>query len=180
MGGLKALLILSVASMFGISTTSFIAVITMFSFAVGMALQGLLSDLVAGVMMLIFRPYEVADLVDIANNMGKVFEIGLFETELHTLDNKSVRIPNSMIMFKTITSYSAQGTLSVDVALTISHDANLRDATAVLLDTAAASPLVLQAPIAPEVLLRELNPSGKELIMRAWVRSEDFIPAPFA
>jgi len=176
--GLKALLLVTVASMVGISATSVVAMITATSFAIGLALQGLLKDLAAGVMLIIFRSYEAGDLVEVADEFGKVHEIGMFETIVHTEDNRTITIPNSLV--KTVINYSEQGVIRVDVVVAVGHDASFRQAEEVLLDVLWTSPMVLQAPEAPEVLLKSIDGLGKEFILRAWVRSKDFIPAPFA
>merc|ERR1719382_377962 len=175
--GLKALLFIIVAPMVGISTTSFAAVLSMSSLAIGLALQGLLKDFAAGVMLLVFRKYDVGDLIDIKGvvSMVKVVEIALFETVVCSLDNKTIAVPNGQINI--VTNLSEQRRLRVDVALKIGHDTGLRAAKDVLLQLLKASPGVLQEP-APEVLVSEVDVLGKELIMRAWVRKADYIPVP--
>merc|ERR1719382_902841 len=105
--------------MLKISTTSFIAVLSMCSLAIGLALQGLLKDLAAGVMLLIFRKYEVGDLVDFAGVYGRVVEIALFETVVRSLDNKTITVPNSQI--KVVTNLSEQIMIRTDVPLKVSH-----------------------------------------------------------
>merc|ERR1719229_232618 len=163
--------------MVGISTTSFVAVLSMCSLAVGLALQGLLKDFAAGVMLLVFRKYDVGDLIDIKDVVSavKVVEIALFETVVCSLDNKTIAVPNSQI--NVVTNLSEQRRIRVDVALKIGHDTGLRAAKDVLLQVLQASPGVLQEP-APEVLVSEVDVLGKELTMRAWLRKADYIPVP--
>jgi len=175
--GLKALLLISVASILGISTTSFVAVLSMSSLAIGLALQGLLKDLAAGVMLLVFRKYDVGDLVDIAGVFGKVAEIALFETVVRSPDNKTISIPNSQV--NVITNLSAQATIRADVALKIGHDTGLRAAKDVLLRLVRTSPKVLQDP-APQVLVSQVDELGKELTMRVWLDKADYTTVPFA
>lgn len=179
--GLKILLLITVASMVNISTASFVAVLSMCSLAIGLALQGLLKDLAAGVMLLVFRRYDVGDLVDFAGVkskgiLGRVAEIALFETVVRTLDNKTITVPNSQI--KVTTNLSEQRTLRVDVAVKIAHGTPLRAAKTVLLDLLLRSPSVLQEP-APVVLVSQIDELGKELTMRVWLRNADYIPVPF-
>jgi len=175
--GLKVMLLITVASMVGISTTSFIAVFSACTVAIGLALRGLLSDLAAGVMLLIFRRYDVGDLIEIPDAFGKVAEIGLFETTVRTLDNKIVVVPNSRV--QVTTNLSEPGIIRVDVAMKIGHDTDLRAAKGILLQLVAANPRVLRDP-APAVLLSEVDVLGKALTMRVWVRGDDYIPVPFA
>jgi len=174
--GLKALLLISVASILGISTTSFVAVLSMSSLAIGLALQGLLKDLAAGVMLLVFRKYDVGDLVNIAGVFGKVVEIALFETVVRSPDNKTISIPNSQV--SVITNLSEQETLRADVALKIAHDTGLRAAKDVLLRVVRTSPRVLQHP-APQVLVSQVDELGKELSMRVWLGKADYTTVPF-
>eukprot|EP00441_Pelagodinium_beii_P017195 CAMPEP_0197658504 /NCGR_PEP_ID=MMETSP1338-20131121/45277_1 /TAXON_ID=43686 ORGANISM="Pelagodinium beii, Strain RCC1491" /NCGR_SAMPLE_ID=MMETSP1338 /ASSEMBLY_ACC=CAM_ASM_000754 /LENGTH=318 /DNA_ID=CAMNT_0043235105 /DNA_START=76 /DNA_END=1032 /DNA_ORIENTATION=- len=173
---LKCLLLLQGAAMVNIQTTSFLAVLAMSSLAVGMAMQGMLQDLAAGVMLLVFRPYQLGDLIQAAKQTGRVSEIGMFETTMLSLDNKTIIIPNSQISI--VTNLSTQEMIRVDVALKISHSASLRQAKEVLLRVAQESPYVLPDR-APAVLVSGTSELGRDLIIRAYVRSSDYIPAPF-
>jgi len=182
---LKCVLLLQGAEMMNIQTTSFLAILTASSLAVGMAMQGLLKDLAAGVMLLVFRPYKVGDLIQAAPvnegkkggvQTGRVSEIGMFETTFLSLDNKTIIVPNSQI--SVITNLSTEDIIRVDVALKISHSASLRQAKEVLLRVAQECPMVLPDR-APQVLVSDTSELGRDLIIRAWVRSADYIPAPF-
>jgi len=174
--GLKCLLLLQGAGMVGIQTTSFLAVLSMSTLAVAMAMQGLLKDLAAGVMLLVFRPYTVGDLVQAAEQYGRVKEIGMFETIFLSLDNKTVIVPNSKISI--VTNLTTEDIIRVDVALKICHSASLRQAKEVLLRVAQECPMVLPNR-EPQVLVSGTSELGRDLIIRAYVRSEDYIPAPF-
>jgi len=173
---LKCFLLLEGAAMMDIQTTSFLAVLTVSSLAVGMAMQGLLKDLAAGVMLLVFRPYKVGDLIQAAQQTGRVSEVGMFETTMLSLDNKTIIVPNSQISI--VTNLSTQEMIRVDVTLKISHSASLRQAKEVLLRIAQESPCVLPGR-APQVLVSDTSELGRDLIIRAWVHSADYIPAPF-
>jgi len=173
---LKCFLLLEGAAVVGIQTTSFLAVLSMATLAVAMAMQGLLKDLAAGVMLLVFRPYAVGDLVQAAKQYGRVSEIGMFETVFLSLDNKTVIVPNSQISI--VTNLTTEDIIRVDVALKISHSASLRQAKDVLLRVAQECPMVLPGR-APQVLVSNTNELGRDLIIRAYVRSADYIPAPF-
>lgn len=173
---LKCFLLLTGASMVSIETTSFLAVLTASSLAVGLALQGLLKDFAAGVLLLVFRPYTVGDLVNAAEQTGRVSEIGMFETTLLSLDNKTIIIPNSQVTI--VTNLSSQDTIRIDVTLKISHETSLRQAKEVLLRVAEECQCIL-SDRAPQVLVSDTSELGRDLIIRAYVRSEDYISAPF-
>jgi len=153
-----------------------LAVLTTSALAVGMAMQGLLKDLAAGVMLLVFRPYSVGDLIQAAEQTGRVSEIGMFETTLLSLDNKTIIVPNSKVSI--VTNLSSEDTIRVDVALKISHHTSLRQAKEVLLQVAKECPCVLPDRV-PQVLVSDTSELGRDLIIRAYVRSADYIPAPF-
>merc|ERR1712107_617771 len=129
----------------------------------------------AGVMLLVFRPFAVGDLIHAAEQYGRVSEIGMFETILLSLDNKTVIVPNSQISI--VTNLTTEDIIRVDVALKISHSASLRQAKEVLLRVAQECPMVLPGR-APQVLVSDTNELGRDLIIRAYVRSADYIPAP--
>merc|ERR1712228_630206 len=149
---------------------------SMSSLAVGMAMQGLLKDLAAGVMLLVFRPYEVGDLIQAAEQTGRVSEIGMFETTILSLDNKTIIVPNSQISI--VTNLNTQQMIRIDVGLKVSHSTCLQQAKEVLLEVAQACPMVLPG-IAPQVLVSDTTELGRDLIIRAYVRSADYIAAPF-
>jgi len=174
---LKCFLLLEGAAMVNIQTTSFLAVLSMSALAVAMAMQGLLKDLAAGILLLVFQPYVAGDLIQAVQQTGRVSEIGMFETTLISLDNKTIIIPNSQISI--VTNLSTQDIIRVDVALKISHSASLRQAKEVLLRVAQACPMVLPDR-APQVLVSDTSELGRDLIIRAYVHSADYIPAPFA
>merc|ERR1712217_843149 len=133
-------------------------------------------DLAVGVMLLVFRPYEVGDLIQAAKQTGRVSEIGMFETTMLSLDNKTIIVPNSQISI--VTYLSTQGMIRIDVALKISHFTSLRQAKKVLLQVANSEPMVLLER-APEVLVTDSNELGRDLTIRVYVRSADYIAAPF-
>ena len=120
--GLKILLLLSVASMFGIETTSFIAIFSALAFAIGLALQGSLGHFASGVMLLVFKPYKVGDLVSIGGgNTGTVEGIQVFNTVLKTLDNKRIFVPNGVVTGNVITNISGQDIIGVELEFGICH-----------------------------------------------------------
>jgi len=145
--GLKVLLFISVASMVGIATTSFVAVLGAAGLAIGLALQGSLANFAGGVLLLVFRPYKIGDLIESQGNLGIVKEIQIFNTILTTFQNKTVVLPNSAVSSNAITNVTANGTIRVDMEVGISYDSNIDEAKKVILDTIAKNDKVLKDPL---------------------------------
>ena len=162
---LKAMLLISVANMVGIETTSFIAVLGAASLAIGLALQGTLSNFASGVLLLIFRPYKLGELVEAAGTLGVVQEIQIFTTILATPENKKVIIPNSAVTAGQITNYTALGKIRVDMTIGISYDADIKKAKEVLIEVMSKHDKVLADP-APFVGVAELADSAVNLAVR--------------
>ncbi|HKK80292.1 MAG TPA: mechanosensitive ion channel domain-containing protein [Phaeodactylibacter sp.] len=172
--GLKVLLLFSVASMFGIETTSFVALFGALAFAVGMALQGSLAHFASGVLILIFKPYKVGDLVEIGGGQtGHVVAIQVFNTILKTLDNRRIIVPNSVVTGNVITNISGQGTMGVDMTFGIGYGDDIDKARSVIEQVAKACPYVLEEP---ETLVKvsELGNSSVNFLVRPWIKSEDY------
>merc|ERR1712217_358031 len=167
--GLKLLLLLVCASMVGIQTTSFIAILTAMSLAIGLSMQGLLTDVAKGVMLILFRPFKVGDNVKVADLEGDVKEVGIFNTVLQGRDNVLHFIPNHLI--ETITNVSAMGTMRMDVAFTISNDEDWPKVKKLLVDVAYQEGMVLKQP-PPKALVTKISENGTEATLRVWVKSE--------
>lgn len=165
--GLKALLLISVASMIGIATTSFVAVLGAAGLAVGLALQGSLANFAGGVLILIFKPYGVGDLVEAQGHLGVVKEVQIFNTILLTPNNKRVIIPNGALSNGSVVNYSAEGTLRVDLTIGIAYESDVPKAKEVLLQMMKENPLVLDDP-APLTAVTELADSSVNLAVRPW------------
>ncbi len=177
--GLKIMLLLSVAGMFGIETTSFIAIFSALAFAIGLALQGTLGHFASGVLLLIFRPYKVGDLVEIGGgNNGTVEEIQVFNTVLATLDNKRVIVPNGAVTSNVITNISGQGIIGVELTFGIGYDDSIDEARKIILQVEKDCPLILDDP-APGVVVAELADSSVNLNTRPFCKSEDYWDAYF-
>jgi small conductance mechanosensitive channel len=168
-----AFTVIAALSKFGIQTTSFIAVLGAAGLAVGLALQGSLSNFAAGVLLLIFRPFGLDDFVSAGGATGKVVEIGIFTTTLHTPDNQKVIIPNSAVMGGNITNVNANPTRRVDLTAGISYGDDIAKAKAVLEKILADHPKVLADP-APTVAVVELADSSVNFVVRPWVNSADY------
>ncbi|QDU95280.1 mechanosensitive ion channel family protein [Lignipirellula cremea] len=157
----------SVLSMFGVETTSMAAVIGAGGLAVGLAFQGSLSNFAAGVMLLVFRPYKVGDVVTISGQTGKVDEIELFTTTLDTFDNRRFIVPNGSIFGSTIENVSHHPTRRVDVNVGVAYSAGI-DQTREVLERAAISVEGVFIDPAPAVLLLDLGASSVDWSVRVW------------
>ena len=171
--GLKALLLISVASMVGIETTSFIAVLGAAGLAVGLALQGSLANFAGGVLILIFRPYKVGDFVEAGGHSGVVKSIEIFSTVLTTGDNKTIIIPNGAVSNSAITNYSTQATRRVDIVFGIGYDDDIKKAKDVLSELIAADERILKDP-EPMIVVSNLGDSTVDITTRSWVNSADY------
>lgn len=162
----------------GVDTTSFAAVIAAGGLAIGLALQGSLSNFASGVMLIALRPFKVGDVVEVGGVIGKVAAIAVFATELLTGDNKKVIIPNSAIASATITNFSANDTRRIDLVVGVGYDADLRHARKVLEELLSAEPRVLKEP-APLVAVSNLGESSVDFFVRPWVKAEDYWAVTF-
>lgn len=175
---LKALLAISVLSMLGIEMTSFIAILGAAGLAVGLALSGTLQNFAGGVMILIFRPFNVGDLIDAQGYLGVVKEIQIFVTILTTPDNKTIIIPNGPLSNGSLVNFSTQETRRVDWTFGIAYGDKTEDAQKILMDLMNDDERILQDP-APFVGVSELGDSSVNLTTRAWVTPENYWPVFF-
>lgn len=171
--GLKALVLISVAAMVGIETTSFIALLGAAGLAVGLALQGSLANFAGGVLILIFRPYRTGDFIDTNGHAGTVKAIEIFNTILTTPDNKTIIIPNGAISNNPITNISAQPTRRVDIVFGISYDDDLRVGKEVLTKLIESDERIHSDP-APQVVISSLGDSSVNITTRSWVDAGDY------
>ena len=139
-------LLLMVLSYLGVSVTSLIALISAAGVAVALALQNSLSNLAGGILIILTKPFSKGDLIDNLSVSGRVEEINLMNSKLHTLDNKIIVIPNSSLVGGTIINYSASGLRRVETTVSISYDDDLELAKGILTNIAVANPLILQEP----------------------------------
>ncbi|MBO6575974.1 MAG: mechanosensitive ion channel [Rhodothermales bacterium] len=171
--GVLTIGILACLRVFGIETTSLAALIGAAGLAVGLALQGTLSNFSSGIMLVLFRPFQVGDVVEVGSTVGKVAGVSLFNTEIDTFDNKRIIVPNGSVFGNTITNYNFHPTRRVDVVVGTAYDADIRTARQVMLDTASAVEGVLEDP-APQVYLDGLGGSSIDWKVRVWVQTPDF------
>lgn len=170
---LKALLFISVASMVGVETTSFIAVLGAAGLAIGLALQGSLANFAGGVLVLMFRPYKVGDFIEAQGVAGTVFSIQIFHTVLKTPDNKVVVVPNGGISNGIITNYSAEATRRVDFVFGIGYDDDIAKAKGILKRLVEEDARTLKDP-APQIVVAELGDSSVNFKVRVWVQASDY------
>ena len=157
----------------GVNTTSLVAILGAAGLAIGLSLQSSLGNFAAGVMLIVFRPFEKGDFVDIAGTTGSVEAIGIFTTTLVTPDNKVTIVPNGSIYASTITNFSARDTRRVDMVFGVSYDDDIRVVKTELEAILAEDDRVLADP-APVIEVNELADSSVNFICRPWVKSADY------
>lgn len=165
--------VLAVLRLFGVETTSFIAVLGAAGLAVGLAMQGTLSNFAAGVMLLVFRPFKVGDFIDAGGTAGTVIEIGVFATTLHSPDNVRIVVPNSAVGGQTIKNFSANDTRRVDMVVGIDYSDDIGKAIQVITSVMGNDSRVLPDP-APVVAVSEMADSSVNLVVRPWCKKEDY------
>ena len=170
---LLVFVVLAALSQLGIQTTSFIAVLGAAGLAIGLALQGSLSNFAAGFLMIIFRPFRVGDYIEGAGTAGVVEEIQIFTTTLVTPDNKTVIIPNASLTSENIVNWTTKGTRRVDLVMGISYDDDIDKAKEIMADVLAKNDLVLKDP-APQIAMIELADSSVNFVVRPWVNAADY------
>lgn len=173
--GLKVLLLISVASMVGIATTSFIAVIGAAGLAVGLALQGSLANFAGGALILIFKPFKVGDTIEVKNFRGKVVKIQILYTTVDTFDNRCVIIPNGKLSNESLTNISVYPTRRCDMTFRIGYNDDIDKAKAVCKRLIEADERALTEP-APLIAVAALAESSVELTVRVWINTGDLWP----
>lgn len=175
---LRILLLISVASMIGVETTSFIAMIGAAGLAIGLALQGSLANFAGGVLIMLFRPFRAGDWIEAQGVSGSVDGIQIFHTTLKTADNKVVIVPNGALSNGHITNYSREPRRRADINIGIDYSSDIKKAREVLLEI-AQDPRVHVEP-APVVFVTGLGDSAVNLSLRVWVATGDFWPVTFS
>lgn len=172
--GLKVMILLAAASMFGIEIASFVAIFGALAFAVGLALQGSLGHFASGVLLLTFRPYKVGDLVTLGGGeTGTVMGIQIFNTVLATLDNKRIIVPNGVVTSNVITNISGQGMIGVELTFGIGYNDSIDKAREIILRVGKECPWILDDP-KQGVVVGELADSSVNLNTRPFCKSEHY------
>lgn len=170
---LNALIVIVVIQILGVPSATIIAVIGSCGLAVGLALQGGLSNLAGGVMIMIFKPFHSGDYICTTQGDGFVEEIGIFYTKLITIDKLSVNIPNSVLSSTTVTNLFAKETRGIDMDISVAYGTDIESARRALLACAECNPLVLESP-APTVFVSDHADSAVKLTFRVFVKSIDY------
>lgn len=171
--GVLALTIIFVLQQFGFQTASLIALLGAAGLAIGLALQGVLGGVAAGVMLVVFRPIKVGDFVEVGGKAGTVKDISIFTTELASIDNLQVIMPNSEVWGNTIVNYSIYDTRRAEWTFGVGYSANLADAERIIRDIVLGDTRTLAEP-EPFVQVNNLNDSSVDFLVRAWVKTSEY------
>ncbi|WP_220469730.1 mechanosensitive ion channel domain-containing protein [Colwellia sp. MB02u-10] len=174
-GMLFFIVIVAAISHLGFNTTSLVAIVGAAGLAIGLALQGSLSNFASGVLLIVFKPFKSGDFIEVAGVAGMVEQILIFSTQLRTGDNKTVIIPNGAITGGTITNYSTKATRRIDLIIGVSYEADLAKTKALLLAIASADERVLKDQTVT-VGVSALADNSVNFVVRPWVNSEDYWP----
>jgi small conductance mechanosensitive channel len=178
-GVLLVVVVIATVNQLGIQTTSLLAVLGAAGLAVGLSLQGSLSNFASGVLIIAFRPYKVGDFIEGGGVSGTVEEVQIFTTVLKSPDNKRIIVPNSQIMNAEIVNYSSNETRRVDLVIGCGYSDDLDKVRKVLEDIVAADDRVLKEP-ATNIAVVELGDSSVKFVVRPWVNGSDYWPVHFA
>ena len=170
---LRVLLFVTFISKLGIETSSFVAILGAMGLAVGLSLQGSLSNFAGGMLIILFKPFKVGDVIEAQGSIGTVNEIQIFVTKLINANNQTIFIPNGSLSNGTITNYSMQGFRKADLTISISYDTDIRKAKDIITEVLKNNPKVLKTPEA-EVSVKNLTDSSIQLAVRPWANNEDF------
>lgn len=170
---LKVLLVISVASMVGIATTSFVAVLGAAGLAIGLALQGSLSNFAGGVLILLLKPYRVGDLISAQGHTAVVREIQIFYTILTTGDNQTIIIPNNKLSNDTIVNFSMEKQRRVDMVFSIGYGDDIKKAKAILHELLSGDTRILPEP-ETQIMVSTLAAHSVDIKVRAWVQADDY------
>lgn len=175
---LKGLIVVSAASMIGIETTSFIAVFGAAGLTIGLALQGSLSNFAGGVLILLFKPFQIGDIIEAQGYLGRVIKIQIFNTIVTTMDNERIILPNGPLSNGPIKNLFAENIRRVESTFSISYEDSIDDAREVINKVIKANPIYLSDP-EPEIYVCAHADSAVNLLARTWVSSDDYWTAHF-
>ena len=170
---LRVLLFVTFISKLGIETSSFVAILGAMGLAVGLSLQGSLSNFAGGMLIILFKPFKVGNTIEAQGVIGTVSEIQIFVTKLITANNQTIFIPNGSLSNGTIINYSLQNSRRADLTIAISYETDIRKAKEIILSVLNSDPKILKTP-APDVSVKSLTDSGIQLAVRPWATNENF------
>ena len=177
-GVLKIALLISIFGMLGIQMTSFLAILGGAGLAIGLALQGSLSNFAGGVLILILKPFKVNDFIDASGVSGTVKKIELFNTILTTPDNKTIYVPNGVLSNNTITNFTVQEFRRIDITVGIGYDDDIHKAKTVLQEIASSEDMIQTEPAAL-IAVSSLGDSSVNILLRVWTARDNFWPLTF-
>ena len=170
---LRILLFVTFISKLGIETSSFVAILGAAGLAVGLSLQGSLSNFAGGMLIILFKPFRVGDSIEAQGVIGTVTEIQIFVTKLTSANNQTIFIPNGILSNGIITNFSVAGMRRVDLVFSLSYETNIKEAKEVVLEVMRSHSKVLKNP-EPIVVVKDLSDSAIHLAIRPWSKNEDF------
>ena len=170
---LKVVLVVVVLGTVGVETTSFAAILAAAGLAIGMALQGSLGNFAGGVLIMIFKPFKIGDLIEAQGELGVVKEIEIFTTKLTGITNREIIIPNGGLSNGNIINYTSEGTRRVDLVYGVSYDSDIKQTKEVMMNVISSHPKVLKDP-APAVTVLELADSSVNFAVRPWCKVDDY------
>jgi len=170
---LRVLLFVTFISKLGIETTSFVAILGAAGLAVGLSLQGSLSNFAGGMLIILFKPFRVGDTIEAQGVIGTVTEIQIFVTKLNSANNQTIFIPNGILSNGIITNFSVAGMRRIDLVFSLSYDTNIKEAKEIVLEVMKNHAKVLKNPV-PMVAVKDLSDNAIHLAIRPWSNNEDF------
>ncbi|MES2544656.1 MAG: mechanosensitive ion channel domain-containing protein [Bacteroidota bacterium] len=171
--GLRIVLFIAVISKLGIESSSFVAILGAAGLAIGLSLQGSLSNFAGGMLIILFKPFKLGDTIEAQGAFGTVIDIQIFVTQILTASNEVVFIPNGILSNGKIINYSRVETRRTDLMITISYDTDIKKTKDQILAIVNKNPKVLQSP-KPTVIVKELGDNGVKMAIRAWTKNDDF------
>ena len=170
---LRILLFVSVISKLGIETSSFVAILGAAGLAVGLSLQGSLSNFAGGMLIILFKPFRVGDVIDFQNVSGRVSEIQIFVTKIISANNQTIFVPNGILSNGIITNYSVDGNRRIDLVFRFAYATNIQMAINTIQKILVDNPLILAEP-ASQIRIKELTDNAINVAIRPWVKNEDY------
>ncbi|HEU4496609.1 MAG TPA: mechanosensitive ion channel domain-containing protein, partial [Flavobacterium sp.] len=170
---LRVLLFVVFISQLGVETSSFVAILGAAGLAVGLSLQGSLSNFAGGVLIILFKPFKVGDIIEAQGETAQVLEIQIFTTKLLTDSNQTVYIPNGVLSNNKIKNYSQNDTRHAAISIKINYDADIKEVKNILMQAMLEHPKVLKSP-APAIYIHDLTDTGINIVMKPWSKTADY------
>lgn len=170
---MRLLLFVTFISKLGIETSSFVAILGAAGLAIGLSLQGSLSNFAGGVLIILFKPFRVGDTIEFQNAIGTVIDIQIFTTKLLTTNNQNIYIPNGILSNGIIINHSQQGIRRADLIFSLSYGTNIKVAKEIVMQVMQNHPMVLKTP-EPSIVVKNLTDSAIQIGIRPWSKNEDF------